>query len=64
MPVERGEAVRRYGTLLTAWADARPSPTSRRRTEWLSRYLHRFNHARANRALRCLPPMLRSARPP
>ena len=60
-PRTNGKVERVIRTLLAEWAYARPYPTSRRRTEWLARYLHQYNHDRAHSALTYLPPMLHLA---
>jgi transposase InsO family protein len=60
-PRTNGKVERVIRTLVPEWAYARPYPSSRRRTEWLPRYLHEYHHARAHSALHSLPPMLHLA---
>jgi transposase InsO family protein len=58
-PCTNGKAARFIQTLIREWAYKRPYGSSRRRTAWLPRWLHRYNHHRPHGSLGGLPPIAR-----
>jgi transposase InsO family protein len=58
-PCTNGKAERFIQTLIREWAYKRPYASSRRRTAWLPRWLHRYNHRRPHGSLGGLPPIAR-----
>lgn len=58
-PCTNGKAERFIQTLIREWAYKRPYGSSRRRTAWLPRWLHRYNHRRPHGSLGGLPPIAR-----
>jgi transposase InsO family protein len=58
-PCTNGKAERFIQTLIREWAYKRPYASSRRRTAWLPKWLHRYNHRRPHSSLGGLPPIAR-----